>query len=78
METIYDDIFSGKTRKEYTMHILNAFIARAKEKGIDISAEQAVIEAELGKWWRNDGLIYRMMDDIHAKLTDNPTLRAVA
>lgn len=78
METIYDDVFSGSKRKEYTLHILNAFIERAQEQGVDISAEQAVIEAELGKWWRNDGLIYRMMDDIHAKLTDNPTLRAVA
>ena len=78
METIYDDVFSGSKRKEYTLHILNAFIERAQEQGVDISAEQAVIEAELGKWWRNDGMIYQMFADIHAKLTDNNTLQAVA
>ena len=78
METIYDDVFSGSKRKEYTLHILNAFIERAQEQGVDISAEQAVIEAELCKWWRNDGMIYQMFADIHAKLTDNNTLQAVA
>ena len=78
METIYDDVFSGSKRKEYTLHILNAFIERAQEQGVDISAERAAIEADLGKWWRSDGMIYQMFADIHAKLTDNNTLQAVA
>lgn len=77
METIYDDVFSGSKRKEYTEHILNAFVERAEREGIDISAEQAVIEGELGCWWRNDSKIYQAFLDIHAKLSRN-NLSAVA
>ncbi len=72
METIYDDIFSGDDRKKYTEHILNALKEKADELGIDISPEQAVVESQLSRWWRNDGAIYNAMMDIHAKLTNIP------
>ena len=72
METIYDDIFSGDDRKKYTEHILNALKEKADELGIDISPEQAVVESQLGRWWRNDGKIYQAIMDIHAKLTNIP------
>ena len=74
METIYDDIFSGDTRKKYTEHILTALRAKADELGIDISPEQAVVESQLGRWWRNDGKIYQAIMDIHAKLTNIPLI----
>lgn len=73
LETIYDDIFSGDKRKEYTEHILNAFVERAEREGIDISGEQAVIEGQLNKWWRNDGKIYQAMMDIYEKLSGRST-----
>ncbi len=72
IETIYDDIFSGSDRKKYTEHILNALKEKADELGIDISPEQAVVESQLSRWWRNDGEIYQAIMDIHAKLTNIP------
>lgn len=77
METIYDDIFSGDDRKKYTEHILNALKEKADELGIDISPEQAVVESQLGRWWRNDGKIYQSIMDIHAKLTNIPLIDLV-
>ena len=69
LETIYDDVFSGDTRKKYTKKILAAFKERARAKGVDISAEEAVIEAELNAtFWCHDNKVYQAMNDIYAKM----------
>ena len=69
LETIYDDVFSGDTRKKYTKKILAAFKDRARAKGVDISAEEAVIEAELNAtFWCHDNKVYQAMNDIYAKM----------
>ncbi len=68
LESIYGDVFSGDTRKKYTMKILDALKEKADEANIDISREYDAVVKELDKWWRDDKKIYRLVNEIHKNL----------
>lgn len=68
LESIYDDIFWGDERKEYTMIILDALAEKAKNAKVDISAEYDAVVKELDCWWRDDSKIFKLINEIHKNL----------
>ena len=68
LESIYNDVSDGDTRKEYTEKILNALKEKAAEAGVDISEECKKVEKELDAWWRDDEKIFNLINDIHKNL----------
>lgn len=68
LESIYGDIFWGKEREEYTRKLMDSLAAKAKEAGVDISAEYSELNEELKSWWRDDEKIYELISTIHKNL----------
>lgn len=72
LESIYSDVSSSDTRKEYTEKLLYTLNEKAVEKGIDLYVEVSKVEALLNAWWRDDSAICRAIEEIHQKLGGKP------
>ena len=68
LESIYDDVFWGNDREKYTRKLMDTLAEKAKDAGVDISADYNQLNEELQAFWRDDKKIYELINKIHKNL----------
>lgn len=68
LESIYDDVFWGNDREKYTRKLMDTLAEKAKDAGVDISADYNQLNEELKAFWRDDKKIYELINKIHKNL----------
>lgn len=69
LESIYDDIFAGDKRKEYTLIIAEALQGKAEDLKLEgFEDDVFAIKRMLNNFWRPDGEIYAKINEMQRKI----------